>query len=203
MGYSPDHHGGWCSVLIPGGEPLGPWLRSIENHPGFASPAEGDGAITGFLVSRAACRTPQPTSEKPLLTTGGQVTSQVPPLGLFHTWASPVPVPELGSICQWSSLSRAFRSLASWLTGLATFLDQMESAAIYPWRLVRREESPGAAVLALYEGQAVSTTGETVGETAWLPLVHRPVPRCPFLQEGQPEADTGGFPSLIPSDAAM
>lgn len=46
----------------------------------------------------------------------------------------------------------------------------LENASVDPWRLVS-VRSPSAAALALYQEVAVSTSGETVGQSAWLPLI--------------------------------
>ena len=66
----------------------------------------------------------------------------------------------------------------------------MENATVDPWRWVRRAKSPGVTATALYRGQEVSTTGETVDKTAVVPSSPRilSIPRRAVPREGQPEA---------------
>ena len=90
-----------------------------------------------------------------------------------------MPFPELRScalipFCQAVFITWAF-SPSSLLTHAAGHFplpncDDGERA-VDPWRLATRARTPVAAAAALYRGREASTTGDTVGKTAWLRLV--------------------------------
>lgn len=89
-----------------------------------------------------------------------------------------------------------FPGLASWLTGVATFLYQkvtMEKATVDPWRSARRKKKSlvwdttlpcGILLPCIHTGQEDSTTDKTVGKTAVAPS-HPQLPGYLILQKGQ------------------
>ena len=86
----------------------------------------------------------------------------------------------------WSLLPGPCPGLTSWLTGLATFLNQTacENGECYCWhQQLARTTKSWCSHYTVYRGQQDSTTGETTGRTAGVPS--RPqaptVPRHPAL----------------------
>lgn len=76
---------------------IGPWWRFMKPHPRPPTHAERDRMVQDSWSYERPIGSLQSISEKPALTGTGQVTSCIPTLGPFCTWASLVPVPELRS----------------------------------------------------------------------------------------------------------
>ena len=113
-----------------------------------------------------------------MLTGTGQVTSCVPTLEPFCTWVSWCLLNSDQAhsfhFVRRSSLSGAFPVCLlispGWPPSSSRPKVMLENGSVDPWRLVS-VRSPSVAALTLPQEVAVSTSGETVGQTTWLPLV--------------------------------